>query len=130
LWDVAAAVAGGVGVEDFVPGGDVFGDAEAVVVADDGGEVGDGEEGGAVGVVAEEGEDVVVGGVAGDPGEAGGVGVALPEGGFVAVDGVEVADEVADAAVVGFGGVGGVRGATSRGRGFRTIRRPGRIPGP
>lgn len=59
--------------------------------------------------MAEEGEDVVVGGVAGDPGEAGGVGVALPEGGFVAVDGVEVADEVADAAVVGFGGVGGVQ---------------------
>ncbi len=91
-----------------MPDGETLRDAEPVLVPDDRGEVGDGQQGGAVRVIAEEGEDVVLARLAVDPGEPLRIGVALPEGGGGRVRVVEVADEVAYASVVGFGGVRGV----------------------
>src|SRR5206468_7461716 len=74
--DVAAAVEGGIGVEDLAPEPGCR-EAEPVVVADNGREVADAdEEIGRTVAVANEGDHVALGVAALEPGEAGGVAVA------------------------------------------------------
>ena len=98
---VAAAEVLAVGVDEFDPAAGA-GEAEAVFVADDGGEVEDDGDGAtAIAFLAAEAEDAVFGVAAVDPPEAGMVVVGLPEAGFAFVEVVEFFDHGLEAEMVG-----------------------------
>ena len=93
----AAAVMGGVAVEDLLPPTGVR-DADAEIGARDGGEVEHGHEGfGVFNSVAEPAEGAALGVVAVDPGESGGVGVAFVKSRLIAVETVEVGERFLEA---------------------------------